>query len=441
MIRLGSDALWWSIGSEEPEIQKLIEVQAKGYGMKLKELESLLRNAAIRVGADIINRTIVDGNELLTMHPDAKAIIGADGRHSTVRETLIRPSDHAHPDTTTDARDDEFIDARTMQHTVYINLDLQGDITQFNLEGGTLQNLAFSAADSILHAGAHPVRLVVGRPQACGRVPLTAIFFIDAATASSVRTCARRGPAGPGRLVGDPRVPPALAQDVARFLRERFGDGAADPRAAELVYVAIDRYCARAAAADRGRAGVYLVGDACFGVPYFRALSNGLKCGSTLAQYLAMPGVGAGAAGAAATVRAYRGYVRRLYQQALSAAEATALGSAALGCAIAVGQALAAGATAAQEEEGRALAALGYANHEEGDPPADADEGGGGGGGGGWGARLLQPLTGREEYEFGDVTRAALRGGRAAVGAAARGGVGAAAAALHGFVGLTGVRL
>jgi hypothetical protein len=62
-------------------------------------------------------------------------------------------------------------------------------------------------------------------------------------------------------------------------------------------------------------------------------------------------------------------------------------------------------------------------------------------------------MTGREECEFGDVTRAALRGRwRAAVGAAARGGAlgaaacggaaaAAAAAALRGFVGLTGVRL
>jgi hypothetical protein len=79
-------------------------------------------------------------------------------------------------------------------------------------------------------------------------------------TACSIESRSRRNPAGrAGRLVGDSLVPPELAQDVARYLRERFGDG--DLRTLELVHVAIDRYCARAAAQDRGRLGVYLVGQ------------------------------------------------------------------------------------------------------------------------------------------------------------------------------------
>ncbi len=70
-----TDVLWWSAGGQEPEIQKLIGVQAKGY--EIRELEALLRSAAVRFGAEIINCTIVDGNELLNMHPDAKATICA----------------------------------------------------------------------------------------------------------------------------------------------------------------------------------------------------------------------------------------------------------------------------------------------------------------------------------------------------------------------------
>jgi hypothetical protein len=164
MVRLGGDALWWSVGSKEPEIQKLIEVQAGGHGMKLKELEELLRSAVARFGAEIIERNIVDANELLNLHPHANAIIGADGRHSVLRETLMRPSDAPRD------RNLEFIEHSTLQHTVYINLELQGDLSKLHLEGGALQQLAFSVSDSILHGGTHPVRLVVGRQKTSGRV-------------------------------------------------------------------------------------------------------------------------------------------------------------------------------------------------------------------------------------------------------------------------------
>ena len=67
-------------------------------------------------------------------------------------------------------------------------------------------------------------------------------------------------------------------------MTQRVGEHTIDRDTIELIYVAIDRYCSDVIAEARGPTGVYLVGDARFGVPYFRALANGLKCACTLAQ-------------------------------------------------------------------------------------------------------------------------------------------------------------
>ena len=108
------------------------------------------------------------------------------------------------------------------------------------------------------------------------------MVFVTEEEGALVATCAKHAP---GRLTGDARVPPSLAADVMRFLSERFGNGTVDPASLELIYVAIDRYCARHTAIEAapGRAAAYLAGDACFCVPYFRSLTNGFKCASTLA--------------------------------------------------------------------------------------------------------------------------------------------------------------
>eukprot|EP00286_Rhodomonas_abbreviata_P028265 CAMPEP_0181315332 /NCGR_PEP_ID=MMETSP1101-20121128/15318_1 /TAXON_ID=46948 /ORGANISM="Rhodomonas abbreviata, Strain Caron Lab Isolate" /LENGTH=489 /DNA_ID=CAMNT_0023422531 /DNA_START=45 /DNA_END=1511 /DNA_ORIENTATION=- len=392
MVRLGGDALWWSTGRDQEEIKQIVEVQSSGHGMKLQELERLLRGLAERLGIVFIEKNITDGHELLTDHPDAVAVIGADGRHSILRESLFaegatpasgKPEEasnaSAEPLSTdlspSEAKSGsdcaEHITKRVIEHTIYMNFKLAGAnaLAKHNLEGGALQNIVFNAADSVLHAGHYPVRLVVGRKKD-DEVSLTAIFFIDHETAQSMSTCNKRNP---GKVQGDERVPEKLSSDIRRYLTERFGAGAVDFEELKLSYIAIDRYCSNVIAQTRSNAGIYLVGDACFGVPYFRALTNGLKCASTLAHYLSMPGVTP-----STSVRAYRWYVFRLWQQALSAAEVTGLGSFALGGVVHLGQRLVAPSSSAAskeeaeeetraqaqaEEEERVLETQGFTNH------------------------------------------------------------------------------
>jgi hypothetical protein len=148
-----------------------------------------------------------------------------------------------------------------------------------NLEGGALQNIAFSAADSVLYAGHHPVRPVVGKRRE-ETIPMTAIFFIDAKTAETVSDCKQKSEKGPGKLSNDSRIPADLSADIRRYMTQRFGDHTIDLDTLELIYVPIDRYCSDVIAEARGPTGVYLVGDA----SVYPTLTNGLKCASTLAQ-------------------------------------------------------------------------------------------------------------------------------------------------------------
>ncbi len=89
MVKLGSDALWWSMGKELPEMKTIVDVQQSAW----KELEGLLRGAAERLGVTFIEESVTSGNALMALHPRAVAIIGADGRHSMLRETLLVRAD------------------------------------------------------------------------------------------------------------------------------------------------------------------------------------------------------------------------------------------------------------------------------------------------------------------------------------------------------------
>lgn len=70
----------------------------------------------------------------------------------------------------------------------------------------------------------------------------------------------------------DSCIPPDLCADIRLYMTQHFGDYTV----VELMYVAIDRYCSNVIAHARGATWAYLKCDACFDVPCFRALTNGL---------------------------------------------------------------------------------------------------------------------------------------------------------------------
>lgn len=382
-----------------------------------------MRGAAERLGVIFIERAITGAHQLIEMHPNAAAIIGADGRHSVLRETLFaqsqdsltaaqratvsgevvvkavylpqegapepaaaaggargrasatalsfdvhRRADEEAASSATSAvagaeLKQEHVQTRVLQHTIYINFKLEGAdaLKAHNLEGGRAQLL--SACPCPLHSlSVRRCPMIFGvccvvvesRSQRCATlcceqercrtscstprtascmsrttpsasswaassrtglphsplavltcphtnddcssrhhantclhhargpdraasaarsVSLTAIFFIEASTAASMSSCRKNSARGPGSLAGDDRVPTELSSDVRRYLTQRFGAGAVDLEALQLIYVAIDRYCSDGIAQTHSSTGVFLVGDACFGVPYFRVSS------------------------------------------------------------------------------------------------------------------------------------------------------------------------
>lgn len=80
-------------------------------------------------------------------------------------------------------------------------------------------------------------------------------------------------------------LPPQVLASINRWRQAR---GAAFPSETieNIRCVAVDLNCYRARqyAATDGTTNFYLVGDAAFGVPFFRALNNGLMCGTECAK-------------------------------------------------------------------------------------------------------------------------------------------------------------
>ena len=371
-LRLGSDAFHHAImesQAQHPELAEVRAIQASRRGIRISELETLLRRFAERLGVVVHpNVEITGASDLWARHAPATvaAVIGADGRRSTVRRTLLGDDLRVDPPEKggKDAASDEHVRQFSLQYTVYTNVDVRGRVEKLK------QGLKQMYKDSV-KLRHHNVRCVIGRyKEDVDATSVTAIFFISEETNAMMASCTRRDP---GRVAGTPpdgRVPAKLRDDVRVFFSSHFGDRV-DLGSVGLSIVPIHRYRSKhwarmvevapdagAPAAAVTKPGppaavatasaesidqapvvaaappptpppaastsvpVFLVGDACFGVPYFRALTNGLKVASTAAAALAAQRCGDDPALAVATFTAY---VSGLWLRASAKADVTAL--------------------------------------------------------------------------------------------------------------------
>jgi hypothetical protein len=282
----------------------------------------------------------------------ASAVVAADGARSPARRALLGVGGGS-----------GLREAASLAHMLHV---------RFSVAGGAARALPALQAAALFNAMGFVGEEAVGRARGAGAAlatPVTLTLVVDDAAALGGLLRGGSGGGGAAAPLADAPLAPRLRTAVALWLNARAelaGDrrvpGSETVAAVNLsVYVA-DRfvtYASRVAAA-RGLApceadapaeagapatvdspppaspraaalappsdvAFALVGDAAFGVPFYRSLNNGLVCASDLAAALSLHGDAAGnawrvGAGGSAPLEAYARGVERLASQETAAA-------------------------------------------------------------------------------------------------------------------------
>jgi 2-polyprenyl-6-methoxyphenol hydroxylase-like FAD-dependent oxidoreductase len=250
--------------------------------IRTNDLEDRLLRLAHELRVRIEIRAVASVDEVLCDFPSARVVIGSDGARSIVRRSA-------------------FGDALAVNRVLQSIVDLK-----YEVEGGGAEPLSkLAEAYPTIKLMGYAAEEHIGQARD-GRCPVTLRLVVRESDANALEDATFKTPFA---LPADAaRLPPQLMRAICVWLgAKRLLKGERRVRGSErLSCIKLAVY--RAAELTRGHGGVALalVGDAAFGVPFFRALNNGLRCGSMLARALAEgPWELGGEAGIAARLRAY----------------------------------------------------------------------------------------------------------------------------------------
>ena len=244
----------------------------KTRAVRTNEMEDRLTGLAIKLGIHIIIEAVSDVAQVVERyHP--KAVVGSDGSHSIVRKAWMK-----HGGAATDLSRDDIIE-RTIQLKYEIHENRK----------------PFSSREIYALAKALPKQFAyfehIGKPsEKTGKIPVTMVItgleqqHFDSMSGASFRN------------------PYSLTSNFFSMHPDLRGTAAGYFKAAEVIKsekrvidsetiapVALRLYRTSSFAEHVGpnKVPTFLVGDAAFGVPFFRALNNGFVCGCRLATFLA----------------------------------------------------------------------------------------------------------------------------------------------------------
>jgi hypothetical protein len=249
--------------ASHPVLNQIAEDLNANSKIRTNDIENRLVGLAKELGIRIIKPDFVaDPKTLRQRFPNVSVVIGADGSHSTVRQTLFN---------------DEMRYRENLQYLIEV---------KYECEGPTKKLTSSSEGFKTMQMIECIVTEVVGK-ETEGYTPVTFRLIItkDMYEASKEATFK-----SPFRLPTDEsKVHPDLLFKIKIwlnakrvFMNEKVVEGSLKITATKL-----DMYAARSFVRGDGDAHVCLVGDAAFGVPFFRSMNNGLLCGTRLSIEIA----------------------------------------------------------------------------------------------------------------------------------------------------------
>lgn len=222
-------------------------------------IESKLKAFALKIGITIKNEKVEDTQLLQKQYPEAKVIIGADGSHSIIRKQIFEGKKSK----------------QNLQYAAEIKFEVSGKTRPFSL---------WSEVHQPLLKANHLVVEQVGKQKENGNTPVTLRIFIDKSTFDGMRNATFKNPYQ-WTMEDKKKMSPKLVETIESWLAERtskLGDKVNNDTI-KISTVKMNVYNSKQVVLNKDNKTWVLVGDAAFGVPYFRSLNNGFLCSSECA--------------------------------------------------------------------------------------------------------------------------------------------------------------
>lgn len=239
---------------EDPRLQRIIADFKSHRTVSTLEIETKLSQLAEQVG--IVFRkgvNIQNPEEDLKEFSSAKFIVGADGAHSVIRKFV--------------SNDREMISDKTLHYIAdFTFTDKKPPLSMLETAG-----LSCLAGNVIYE---------IHNPK---KQQTTLRTFISEDVYESMKDATRKNP----KRLGDADLDPGLKNEYMTFLNHKYRDQVntvLDLEEAMITTTRLGIYKSATFTREEDNRKWCLVGDAAFGVPFFRSLNNGFMCGTELAS-------------------------------------------------------------------------------------------------------------------------------------------------------------
>ena len=241
-----------------PDFQKMLKQFPQR--IRTNELEAALLDYAKKLGIKVEYSGVSDCKALAQEYPDAELIVGGDGSHSVVHQQVF---------------DHQYQIQKTLKYIAEVKYEVEGKALPLSILSEMIPTLTYAK---------HLVSEYVGREKN-GRTPVSLRIFIDEKTYEQMKQATFKNPF---KLAEKEKIESSLYTTIDAWLKAR-ADLAKEQRilsSEQITVTNLPVYASKAFVSNRYQKTWFLVGDAAFGVPYYRALNNGILCSSQLAKTL-----------------------------------------------------------------------------------------------------------------------------------------------------------
>jgi 2-polyprenyl-6-methoxyphenol hydroxylase-like FAD-dependent oxidoreductase len=242
---------------QDERIQSIVrELFGEASSIKLdtNKIENLLLQKAKELKIEVRNGWNLQKWKQLGRFNNAKVIVGADGAHSKVRELVFG---------------DVFAAKQNLQFLAQVKYKTEKPQPE------AMRKIANLKLQSVVDDMVTELPRKNDGSQETGSMGL--LFDIDAETYEAIKDAKF---SKPFKLED---CPPALQAKIKEWLRAREDDRPIE-ESIEISSIELSAYASQDFVKQMGKRKVVLVGDAAFGVPYFRSLNNGIQCSAELGK-------------------------------------------------------------------------------------------------------------------------------------------------------------